>query len=158
MWSAFAYPVALGLVAFVVARGDDARMQRTALVLGLNWVACMIAIWLVGATPWLWLLAIDMATAYAILHPPAGRVQAVIGALLISQVLWHWAFGYVGNVHSSMLYLTALNLGGWLQVGTLLGGATYDKGRRLVAAWRCRRSGSVAAAHVRAGVAERGQP
>ena len=159
MWSALAYPIALGLVALVVARGDDERMQRTALVLGLNWAACIFVFWLTGiAAPWGWLLVIDIATAYAILHPPAGRVQALIGGLLISQVLWHAAFGYVGNIQSAEVYIAALNIGGFVQVGILLGGATYDKGRGILAVWRGRSCGAPSAQAVGASMAERGQP
>jgi hypothetical protein len=133
MDSVFPFVGAIGIALVFACHGGDDRYRRTAVLLLLNWVACFLAIMVSGSkAPWLLLLAIDAVTLRCVLRP-AGKVQAVIAGLLFGQVLWHAAFGYVNNPAATRLYLTALNAGGWVQVGTLIGGAGYDQGRRLAA-------------------------
>lgn len=154
-----AYAVALGLTAWAVQRGDDGRLKRTAWALAGGCVASIGAQLVTGKPdPWLAFLLIDAATAWVVLHRPAGRVQALIGGLLIGQVLWHAAYGYVGNIQGQHVYLAALNTGGFIQVAILFGGATYDKGRGLLAARRDRVDRQQIASHGNASVETRGKP
>lgn len=124
------------MLAFVLAfHGGDARFKRTAMYLLLNWLAVIVAVPVLGSTtPWAAWLVIDAITLCLVVAPPAGKVQAVIAGLLFGQVLWHAAFGYVSNGSAAKLYITALNAGGWVQVGTLILGAGYDQGRRVAVA------------------------
>lgn len=141
----FPYVGAVCLALAFCFHGGNARFKRTGIALLVNWVACIAAIKVSGSTtPWALWLAIDAITLVAVVASPAGKVQAVIAGLLFGQVLWHAAFGYVANANAARLYITALNAGGWVQVGTLIVGAGYDQGRRVaVACWRSvfRRSG-----------------
>lgn len=124
------YPLALlGLFLLLLAMGES-RDARTGGLLLVNWAACMVA-FTGGQAPWAALIVIDGLTAWAILRPPAGVVQAVVAALLLNQILWHCAYGWVGHPAAQHFWLTGLNLAGWLQVATLLGGATHDAGRKI---------------------------
>ena len=158
MSEAFPYVGAIVLAIVFAFHGGDSRFKRTSLLLLLNWGAVMAArgvlgstaLWmpwlsdaweaaltargLLGKTPWLVWLGIDAVTLCFVIKPPAGKVQAVIAGLLGGQVLWHAAFGYVADPLAAGLYKTALNAGGWVQVGTLIVGAGYDQGRRVVTA------------------------
>ena len=138
MGTMFPYAGAICLALVAAFHGGDERFKRTGWAMLLNWVACIAAIKVLGSTtPWAAWLAIDAVTLLVVVAAPAGKVQAVIAGLLFGQVLWHAAFGYVDNVAASRLYITALNAGGWVQVGTLIMGAGYDQGRGvLVACWR----------------------
>lgn len=136
MWTVFPFVGALGLAMVITFQCGDDRMKRTAILLFGNWMACIAALWVLGsATPWAAWLVIDATTLLLVVKPPAGKVQAIIGGLLLGQVMWHGAFGYVDNAGAARVYITALNAGGWVQVGTLFIGAGFDQGRRLVAAW-----------------------
>lgn len=138
MTSVFPYAGAVVLALAFAFHGGDERFKRTGWALLLNWVAAWAAIRVSGSTtPWALWLVIDMITLWVVVKPQAGKVQAVIAGLLFGQVLWHAAFGYVSNQAAARLYVTALNAGGWVQVGTLIAGAGYDQGRRVaVACWR----------------------
>jgi hypothetical protein len=141
VWSAIIFVGALAVASLFVARADDARLQKTALLMGVNWACCVIIQWLSGTyTPWFALMLLDGATAYTVLHPPerACKTQAAIGATLGFQVLIHMGFGAVGILygpvaqgHALDFYLWTLGAGGLAQVAMLFAGATYDKGRRI---------------------------
>ena len=149
MLQAFPFVGAVCLAIVAAFHAGDARFKRTGIAMLLNWAAIMVALevsgstalfapWMaIGGLPWFPWMVIDAVTLIVVIASPAGKVQAVIAGLLFGQVLWHAAFGYVANSAAGNLYKAALNAGGWVQVGTLIGGAGYDQGRRVaVACWR----------------------
>lgn len=134
MTIAFPFVGAVFLALACAFHGGDERFKRTGWAMLVNWFACLAAIKVSGSTtPWMMWLAIDAITLWVVIASPAGKVQAVIAGLLFGQVLWHAAFGYVASQSAARLYVTALNAGGWVQVGTLILGAGYDQGRRVAA-------------------------
>jgi hypothetical protein len=156
MLQAFPFAGAVCLAIAAAFYAGDERFKRTGIAMLLNWAAIVTVFKMPGSTaffspwmvigdlPWFPWLVIDAVTLVVVIASPAGKVQAVIAGLLFGQVLWHAAFGYVANLAAGNLYKAALNAGGWVQVGTLIGGAGYDQGRRVaVACWRSvfRRSG-----------------
>lgn len=146
MLQAFPFAGAVCLALAAAFHGGDERFKRTGWAMLFNWMAVFAALkmpgstalfpaWMViGGLPWFPWLVIDAVTLLVVIAKPAGKVQAVITGLLFGQVLWHAAFGFVGNPVAGNLYKAALNAGGWVQVGTLILGAGHDQGRRVVAA------------------------
>jgi hypothetical protein len=150
-----AYPVSLAaLIAFLLAMRDSFDL-RTAVALFLNWVAGLVVL---AVTPveqaWAPFIVVDALTAYVILRQPAHMQQAIVGGLLLSQIVWHAAFGWVGTSYSLHFYLTAVNLAGWLMVATLFGGAAYDGGRKVLLDWRGASGAGAPSAHGDRGVAK----
>jgi hypothetical protein len=132
---------------------------RTGVALLVNWCATM-AIYASGPmeTVWAPLIVLDGLTAWVVLRQPARLVQGIIGGLLLGQVVFHVAFGWVGTSESFDAYRLAINLAGWAQVGTLFGSAFYDGGRKmgLWLGWPRDRAGAPAAGVAR--LDERGGP
>jgi len=106
------------------------KLTRTAWALIINCLCALVAIWIWGATPWRALFVIDAVTAFVVLRNPARMAQAAIGGMLACQVLLHLSFGWVGLSTGAADYLVTLNLIGWLQAATLLGGAVCG-GRKI---------------------------
>jgi hypothetical protein len=134
MLSAAFFVALAGATALAVAWGGP-RLRRTGFAMLGNWAACMVAVAVSDSlTPWALFLLFDAATAVAVLRHPASRPQAIIGAIYLFQIAFHVAFALVGNGLAASVYLDLLALGGWLQIGTLLGGAIYGGGRTLLVA------------------------
>ncbi len=107
------------------ARSGDEGLTRTSAALCANWTIAIVIVATSGdAATWPFLLILDGLTAAAVMAMPAGRAQAAIGGVLISQMLLHSAYGWIGNHPRDVeyLYLLFLNLGGWLQLLLLAGG------------------------------------
>lgn len=134
IWSA-AFVLALsGATALAVAWGGPG-LKRTGFAMLANWLSCMAAVFVLhDLTPWVMFLLFDAATAFAVLRHPSSRPQAIIGAIYLFQMAFHVAFALVGNGLAAGVYLDLLALGGWLQIGTLFGGAIYGGGRTMLAA------------------------
>lgn len=115
-------------------RVGDPRYMRTAGALAVNWLLGLVIIILSGnPTPWVWLLILDGLTAAAIMARPAARAQAAIGGVLISQMLLHGAYGWIGSHPNDamQLYLSFLNLGWIVQLLILAGGLCNVGGRAM---------------------------
>jgi hypothetical protein len=131
IWSAAFVSALVGATALAVAWGGPG-LRRTGFAMLGNWAACMVAVAVSGSlTPWALLLLFDAATALAVVRHPSSRPQAIIGAVYCFQMAFHVVFALVGNGLPATIYLDLLALGGWLQIGTLLGGAIYGGGRKL---------------------------
>ena len=126
----YAFVVAGATMACFAFRGSADFRSGVALL--VNWVVT-IAVYEASPmeTVWAPLIVLDGLTAYVILRQPARLVQGVIGGLLLGQLVFHVAFGWVGTSESFGAYRLAINLAGWLQVAALLMGATYDGGRKI---------------------------
>lgn len=137
MMNAQLYGLSLAGVGAWLLLADDERDLRTAVALLLNWLAAVVAIELSGsAAPWGWFIVIDGLTAWVVTRQPAGKAQAIIGTLLVNQIMAHMLFGWEANPAGQEFYLRYLNLAGWAQVATLFWGATHDSGRKILGHWR----------------------
>jgi hypothetical protein len=106
-------------------------LQRTALALAGNWLACIVVVLLMGVVdPWAAFAAADAVAAFIVLSHPASRPQAVIGCIYIVQITVHLAYALVGSGPATGLYLNMLSGGGWLQIAVLAGGAIHGSGKR----------------------------
>ena len=154
MTAALVYGAGLTLAALAAwARGGEG-LRRTAVALVANWALVMTGQVITGAyAPWGWFLILDLATAFVVVWHPAGRPQALIGGVLVLQVLVHLAFGAApGHGDNVRAYLDIIGAGGWLCIASLAWGALHGPGKRLVAAGAGRRVEGAVASH-RAGVA-----
>jgi hypothetical protein len=108
----------------------NALLVRSAWVLLLNHVACDAAQDVTGLSdPTLWFAAIDTLSAVVLLWQPAGRTQAVIGAVYVVQIGLH--FGqYPGGV-AQYEYLSVLTVAGACQIASLIMGAVDGDGRKV---------------------------
>ena len=88
-------------------------MTRTGIALLLNWLACSTAVALLGkADLWAWFTAIDTLTAVAITVRPAARMQAIVGAVLLAQIVLHAIYGVsilIKNTPNMEQYLDTLD-------------------------------------------------
>jgi hypothetical protein len=135
------------LVASLLTLNAGVGLQRTALALAANWLACMVAVAAVGRVdPWMAFAIADALAAYIVLSHPASRPQAVIGCIYIVQITVHLAYALVGSGPATSLYLNMLSGGGWLQIAVLAGGAIYGTGKRKFAGSSMGGSGSLPAA------------
>lgn len=134
VWSAAFFIALAGATALAVAWGGPG-LKRTGFAMLANWTACMVAVFVLhNLTPWPMFMLFDLATAAAVLKHPSSRPQAIIGAIYLFQIAFHVAFAIVGNGLAAGVYLDLLALGGWLQIGTLIGGAIYGGGRTMLSA------------------------
>jgi hypothetical protein len=102
---------------------------RTAWALAGNMLAIWAAQYASGSyTPWQAFLIIDVITAYIVLAHPAGRTQALIGAIYVAQIIAHVAFGAAKAASCGGLYMDLLAFGGVCQLLILATGAI--NGRR----------------------------
>jgi hypothetical protein len=127
----------LGLLAAIALAHHERcpLLVRAAWVLAANFVACNLAAVATGQfAPVAWLLFIDVASAIVMLWHPAGRTQAILGAVYIVQLGLHAAHWGAGTDGSPVFYLSMLNVGGGLQIAFLFYGAINGDGRRSVAA------------------------
>lgn len=133
IWSAAFVAALAGAICLAVAWGGPS-LKRTGFAMLGNWVACMVAVLVLrDLTPWHMFLLFDAAAAIVVVKHPSSRPQAIIGAIYLFQMAFHVAFALVGNGLAAGVYLDLLALGGWLQIGTLVGGAIYGGGRTLLA-------------------------
>lgn len=101
-------------------------MRRTAMTLAANWAvntAFVIATEIYD--PWLWFMLIDTLSARIILHQPADKPQAIIGALYMVQITVHAIYfastGVLAEPHYwqvliALAFVQLIILGGWLGV------------------------------------------
>ena len=103
-------------------------LLRVAVVLALNWLVNTVFCFLTGVyDPWQFFFVTDALSAMAILLPPAGRVQAVIGYTYIGQLLVHVLYGLARQPGTEHLYWAVLTEVGFVQLA-LLGGWTGGYG------------------------------
>lgn len=134
IWSAL-FLVGLTVATLAAVAWGGPGLKRTGFAMLCNWTACMIVVaWTGSLTPWALFMLFDAAAACVVLRHPSSRPQAIIGAIYLFQMAFHVAYAVVGSGLAAGLYLDLLALGGWLQIGTLFGGAIYGGGRTLFAA------------------------
>lgn len=131
-----AFGLGLLLLALVTYMQEDWRLFRAALALGVNFALVWVfTIWSGWFDAWLFFLPLDAMTAWAILRPPHGMTQAMIGALLLSQCAIHVGYAVLDNRMVAGDYLDLLSAVGWVQLATLAGGAGYERGKQIVVRW-----------------------
>lgn len=99
-------------------------MRRTAITLAANWaINTAFVIITTIHDPWLWFMLIDAISARIVLHQPAGRPQAIIGALYMVQITVHAIYfastGVLAEPHYwqvliALAFAQLIILGGWL--------------------------------------------
>ena len=135
----------------------DALLVRSAWVLLINHIACDAAQDVAGiADPVLWFAAIDTLSAVVLLWQPAGRTQAVIGAVYLVQIGLHFA-QYPGGV-AQYQYLSVLTVAGACQIAFLIKGAVDGDGRKVRGFGNWRGDHNRAVAHGASGMGKRQQP
>ncbi len=95
-------------------------MIRSGLALLINWLACVgIVLWLNDATPWLWFALFDAVACVVITVRPAAKMQAIMGAIFVAQIVCHTVYGtsiLMGGTPNANFYLGTLD---WLSWGNL---------------------------------------
>lgn len=132
-------------------------MRRTAIVLFIAyWVNTLFVLRTEVYDPWLFFIISDFVAAWAVLYQPAGRVQSVIGGLILTQIMVHFLYGaskfFNPETVSADAYLQILDVLGFLQL-ILLGG--WAGGHWIAVAYRavCRRRAHHSRAARRIGLA-----
>lgn len=132
-WPFFGPLLVICLMACLVSAVTGNRpMARVAVVLALNWAvntAFCLATWVYD--PWYFFFIIDALSAAAILLPPAGRVQALIGYTYIGELVLHVVYGLAAGPGAEHLYWAVLTEVGFAQLVLLGGWAGGYSGRRL---------------------------
>lgn len=132
LWSA-AFFAALCVACTLAIKAGEPGLRRTAFAMLMNWIGCTVAVLVLHTwTPWPMFILFDAAAARVVLAHPAGRPQAIIGAIYVFQIVFHAVYALVGSSAAALPYLDMLAFGGWLQVGTLAGGAIYGGGRKIL--------------------------
>lgn len=130
-------------------------LVRSAWVLAGNNIACQLAVATTGTyDPVAWFAAIDVVSAVVLLWRPAGRTQAVIGAVYIIQLGLHFA-QWPGGV-AQYQYLSVMTVAGGCQIVFLFLGAVDNDGHKNRGFGRWRGNHDYAVAHGR-GRLEKGQ-
>lgn len=125
------YLLALLLVLALVHHVGLPSLVRTGWAMAANLALVWISTWATQSyAPWLWFVAIDIGTAFMVLARPAGRAQALIGAIFVMQIITHIAFGASGTVDNARLYLDLLAFGGGCQLLILATGAIHGRRRK----------------------------
>ena len=120
-------------------------LVRSAWVLAANNIVCQLAVATTGTyDPVLWFAVIDIASAVVLLWQPAGRTQAVIGAVYVMQLGLHFA-QWPGGV-AQYQYISVLTVAGACQIAFLLLGAVDNDGRKVrgIGDWRGHNDGALA--------------
>jgi len=125
------YIVAMCVVCFLAMFGSG-PMIRTALAIFLNWCAqTAFAESFHVYDAWWFFIIIDTISAAAILHQPAGKVQALIGATFMGQILLHVVYAFSNHGVGAYPYWQMLTAMAFVQL-LLLGGWTIARGLRSV--------------------------
>jgi hypothetical protein len=107
-------------------------LVRSAWVLAANFLACnLVAIAAGTHAPVVWLFLIDVVSAIVMLWHPAGRTQAILGAVYVVQLGLHYVFWAAAPAGAAAFYLSMLNVGGGIQIAFLIMGAINGDGRKV---------------------------
>lgn len=148
------YIVALLLSAVLVSPIASRAMARTWLAIAGNWAVNTLFVLTTGdATPWLWFAAVDAATAAIILRHPAGRMQAAIGWIYVSQIIAHFVFGIRGDVAAGYDYWLLLTRLAWVQL-FILGGWSIGRWGKAARSHRLRIRAAMAGRAPHSGVGQ----
>jgi hypothetical protein len=109
-------------------------MIRTALAIGLNWLANTAFVVLTGVyDPWWYFIATDAVCCAVVLYQPAKKIQAVIGWTYMAQILMHVVYAVSNHAIAAWPYWQALTALAFLQLlllGGWIGGSWYRRYRR----------------------------
>ncbi len=141
-WPFFGPLAVICLMAWAIsAATGNGPMARVASVLALNWAINTAFCLLTGLyDPWPFFFAIDALSCAAILWPPAGKVQALIGWTYIGEIVLHLLYGLAARPGAEHLYWAVLTEVGLVQLALLGGWAVGYGGHRLWCRWRMRLS------------------
>ena len=132
MASAIAFAVAMAVALAIVRMSGTPSLNRAGWAMAGNMALVWAAQALSGSyTPWLAFTCIDAATAFVVLAHPAGRSQAMIGAIYVLQIITHVAFGAAGAHGDARFYLDLLAFGGGCQLLILATGAIHGRRRKV---------------------------
>ncbi len=109
-------------------------MIRTALAIAGNWILGTAFVLATGIyDPWLFSLLLDAACAFIILHQPAGKMQALIGSIYLTQILTHFVYSFSNHDIAAYSYWQLLTLQAFVQLALLGGWIGGHWGRRYLA-------------------------
>lgn len=132
-WPFFGPLVVICMMASLVsALTGNWPMLRVAVVLALNWTVNTFFCFLTDDyDPWQLFFVVDGLSAAAILWPPAGRIQALIGYTYIGEILLHVVYGLAARPGAEHLYWAVLTEVGFVQLALLGGWAGGYGGYRI---------------------------
>ncbi len=105
--------------------------MRTATAIFLNWALGTAFVMATGIyDAWWFFMAVDGLTAWAILYPPAGRMQALIGCTYITQILVHFVYSFSNHAIAAYSYWEVLTGVAFVQLALLGGWIVGHWGRR----------------------------
>lgn len=137
----------LVVVALTVTTGVSTMMRTAIVIFVAYWVNTFFVLRAEIYDPWLFFIISDSVAAWAVLHQPAGRIQSVIGGLLITQIVVDLLYGvskfFNPETVSADAYLDLLYALGILQLillGGWAGGHWIAVAYRALRRWRARRS------------------
>ncbi len=118
------------LVVCLISLTGTGPMIRTAATLLANWFVGSAYVYATGIPDaWYFSLLLDTISAAIILHQPAGKVQALIGATFMGQILLHGVYAFSNHVLGANPYWQMLTAMAFVQL-LLLGGWTIAPGLR----------------------------
>lgn len=136
MTEAIVFAIATAAIICITKLYGTPSLCRTAWAMAGNMVAVWGAQFMSGSyTPWLMFLIIDVITAYIVLAHPATRIQALVGAIYVAQIIAHIAFGAAQAKGCETLYLDLLAFGGVCQLLILATGTVNGRRGKVVGAW-----------------------
>lgn len=126
------YVMPLLVVVAMVATTGIFNMLRTALALLAAWAVKSAAVYASGIFDlWLFFMIVDAAAAWVVLYHPAGRIQSIIGGLILAKFMVHGIYGlskfFNPESVDGFAYIHLLDIVGFLELG-LLGGWAGGRG------------------------------
>lgn len=127
------YIIPMTVVCSLACLGS-APMLRTAFVIVANWIAGTGFVYATGIyDAWWFSLLLVTVSAAVILHQPAAKTQAMIGATFMGQILLHVVYAFSNHNVGAYPYWQMLTAMAFVQL-LLLGGWTIASGIRHI--WR----------------------
>ena len=145
---AIIYLAVLACIAALTARDGRAGLSRSALVTLGNCLVGTAAVLITGDyTPWPLFLALNIASAWAVLVEPAHKPQAVVAGMFVALACIDGVYGAIDRPELAWSYVFVSAVVGWGQLSVLaIGVLDDDNGTSRIA----RRFGGGAAADLQA--------